>query len=153
MKIDKKIKAAYEALPTPKAEDVLFAAAFREEKRERRLFRPVIYAVATICLCAVIGVAFLMNSPGNAPVVDGTGVGGENIDVTDTNATTGEREEVTTCEEVYAYLNLYGDVADQNGEIGSSEDTTDTVEPYKPEKVLVKTSDGKVLIVIRLAKL
>ena len=82
MKIDKKIKAAYKALPTPKAEDVLPAAAFRKEKRERRLYRPVIYAVATICLCAVIGVAFMMNSPGNVPVVDGTGEGGENIDTT-----------------------------------------------------------------------
>ena len=82
MKIDKRRKESYEALPTPKAEDVLPAAAFREEKRERRLYRPVIYAVATICLCAVIGVAFLMNSPGNVPVVDGTSLGGENIDTT-----------------------------------------------------------------------
>ena len=85
MKIDKKIKAAYEALPTPKAEDVLPAAAFGEEKRERRLFRPVIYAVATICLCAVIGVALMMNSPGNAPVIEGTGGDGENIDTTTKN--------------------------------------------------------------------
>lgn len=69
MKIDKKIKAAYEALPTPKAEDVLPAAAFREEKRERHLFRPVIYAVATICLCAVIGVIYVLNRPSDEPKV------------------------------------------------------------------------------------
>lgn len=146
MKIDKKIKAAYEALPTPKAEDVLPAAAFGEEKRERSLLRPVIYAVATICLCAVIGVALMMNSPGNAPVIEGTGGDGENIDVTDTNATTGEREEVTTCEEFYAYLNI--GVPHNEASLGSSNDTTDKDDPNETEKVLVKKSDGKELVFV-----
>ena len=148
MTIDKKIKEAYKALPLPRAEDMLPEAAFGEEKRERKLLRPVIYAVATICLCVVIGVVILMNPPRDVSVIDGTNVGSDNInkntDATGSNEVTGEREEVTTCEEVYAYLDI--DVPQAEASIGSSNDITDKEESNESGKILVKRSDGKELV-------
>ena len=154
MNIKKKIRKAYESVPMPAAEDVLPAEAFeKKEKRGFAVYRPVIYVAAALCICVIVTVAAVMNKPGENVIADDTAIE--------------DTTEVTTCEEVWAYL-TEDDIAHAAGEV---KDPLDPEDPYAPNdyyntaldgtdteeheelKVLVKRSDGKVLIQMDLASI
>ena len=141
MNIKKKIRKAYESVPMPAAEDVLPAEAFeKKEKRGFAVYRPVIYVAAALCICVIVTVAAVMNKPGENVIADDTAIE--------------DTTEVTTCEEVYYYPQMNDDYYASNHDI-EMDDPLNPDDPYddpiyqqpqETECILVKRSDGKILI-------